>query len=102
MTLGREFSKYHEEWNAHKGQVDALDKRIIRCLYDKPGINITRVWTCVSNGDDIKKLVIYYRINTLAKAGLVETKPGTRNERRCYLTQPAREAWRSGRFNAGS
>jgi DNA-binding MarR family transcriptional regulator len=100
--LKRQTSIYREKWDAHKGTIDALDRRIIRCLYDKPGINITRVWTCINNGDGIKKLGVYYRINTLEKAGLVETKRGTRNERRCFLTQPAREAWRSGRYGSGN
>ena len=73
---------YREKWDAHKGTIDALDRRIIRCLYDTPGINITRVWTCINNGDGIKKLGVYYRINTLEKAGLVETK---RNEERTEM-----------------
>ena len=98
LKLKRQTSMYHKQWEAEAGQVDALDKRILRCLYDKPGINITRVWTCINNGDGIKKLGVYYRINTLSAAGYLRTEKGARNERRCYLTKSTEEAWRAGVF----
>jgi Fe2+ or Zn2+ uptake regulation protein len=91
---------HHERWGKGEDELDELDNAILKCITKHPGLNITRVWNCVNNGTEIKLLSAYYRINTLQRAGYIETKKGYRNERLCYLTQATEEAWRGGVYGA--
>ena len=85
MTLGRKFSKHHERWGKGEDELDELDNAILTCISNKPGINITQVWHCISMNTDINILNAYYRVNTLQRAGYLRTEKGNRNERKCFV-----------------
>jgi DNA-binding MarR family transcriptional regulator len=83
------------------GNLDALDRRIIECLYETPGLSVAAVHRCVNR--TIKRLPytiqqVRYRIGSLEKFGYIRTvrSNATRGiERRCYLSDVA-ESKRAG------
>jgi DNA-binding PadR family transcriptional regulator len=66
----------------------------MRCIETMPGINIAQIWKGVRPRGSHH--IIYYRINTLEKAGLIVTKRGNRNERKCYVTAKTGTETRTG------
>ena len=71
--------------NSNVQNLDALDLNILRCIQNKPGINVAAIWRCISKRLEPPRLyVIHYRIKTLELAGIIETRR-VANERRCFL-----------------
>jgi DNA-binding MarR family transcriptional regulator len=80
---------------SESSNLDALDRRIIECLYDTPGLSVAAVHRCVNR--TIKRLPytiqqVRYRIGSLEKFGYVRTVRSNAArgiERRCFLSEVA-------------
>ena len=82
--IRRQRSQYRWRYQT-EGDLDALDGHILRCIQNKPGINVAAIWRCISKRLEPPRLyVIHYRVKTLELAGIIETRR-VANERRCFL-----------------
>ena len=84
--IRRQRSQYRWRYQTEdEHDLDALDLNILRCIQNKPGLNVAAIWRCISKRLEPPRLyVIHYRIKTLEAAGIIGTQR-VANERRCFL-----------------
>lgn len=65
-----------------------LDRDIIRCVNDTPGLNIAQIQKCLTDKHDLQSHhIVYHRVKTLKQIGFLKTEKGYRNEKKVYLTR---------------